>query len=279
MSEHKIELSERDATFFVESMASTKAPNEKLKDAKKFYDETIEQEIQAKGLTAPRITPADIEANIASEQYFTAADGIRGEGRWECEMGKPLTLLTFCVLVLRNGFTVTGESACVSPENFDAEWGRKIARANAINKVWPLMGYALKERLAQEVEWPEPSGLVLTEADAIADLNGEPRPDAGKESVRIGMTFGEAIAMLKNGCRVARAGWNGKGMWLSLSCDGSREVAAENFWSPHNAEFARENGGSAIVQPCITMKNAQGEIQMGWLASQSDMLSEDWQIV
>ena len=61
---------------------------------------------------------------------------------------EPLDLLIFCVLVLRNGFTVTGESACASPENFDAELGRKIARKNAIDKVWPLMGYALKEKLA-----------------------------------------------------------------------------------------------------------------------------------
>ena len=59
----------------------------------------------------------------------------------------PLELLTFCVLVLRNGFTVTGESACVSPENFNAEVGRKVARENAIDKVWPLMGYALKSQL------------------------------------------------------------------------------------------------------------------------------------
>ena len=50
--------------------------------------------------------------------------------------------------MLRNGFTVTGESACASPENFDAELGRKIARQNAVQKIWPLMGYALKERLA-----------------------------------------------------------------------------------------------------------------------------------
>lgn len=57
-------------------------------------------------------------------------------------------LLTFCVLVLANGFTVNGESACASPENFDAEIGRKIARANAVTKIWPLMGYALKERLS-----------------------------------------------------------------------------------------------------------------------------------
>jgi hypothetical protein len=61
----------------------------------------------------------------------------------------PLALLTFCVLVLRNGFTVTGESACASPENFDAEIGRKIARQNAVQKLWPLMGYHLKQKLAE----------------------------------------------------------------------------------------------------------------------------------
>ena len=110
----------------------------------------IEQEIQAKGLTATRITPDDIEANITKEHYFTAAQGVYGASsndvtsfRPEC----PESLLTFCVLVLRNGFTVTGESACASPENFDAELGCKIARQNAISKMWPLMGYELKERL------------------------------------------------------------------------------------------------------------------------------------
>lgn len=101
-----------------------------------------------------------------------------------------------------------------------------------------------------------------------------------------GMTFGQAIEALKAGKRVARAGWNGKGMWLSLSCNpggtaaaGSREIAAENFWSNNNSEYARQNGGSAVVLPCITMKTATGEILMGWLASQSDMLAEDWTIV
>lgn len=141
----------------------------------------IEQAIEAKGLTAPRVTHADIEANIASELYFTAADAMRfayltsdpddlGARRQKnsicdslsgrtysgacldidanTEVPASAKLLTFCVLILRNGFTVTGESACASPENFDAELGRKIARKNAIDKVWPLMGYALKERLA-----------------------------------------------------------------------------------------------------------------------------------
>lgn len=109
----------------------------------------IEEEIVAKGLTAPRVTPADIEANIASEHYFTAYGGAKYGRitRDEPLDSEALKLLTFCVLVLKSGFTVTGESACASPENFDAELGRKIARQNAVSKVWPLMGYALKQRL------------------------------------------------------------------------------------------------------------------------------------
>ena len=118
-------------------------------------DTAIEQEIKAKGLTAPRVTPADIEANIADELYFTALDGYAGTQPGTSEdyrhgriNSQTLGLLTFCVLVLRNGFTVTGESACASPENFDAEIGRKIARQNAVQKIWPLMGYSLRTTLA-----------------------------------------------------------------------------------------------------------------------------------
>ena len=121
-----------------------------------------EQELQAASL-APRVTPADIEANIASEHYFTAAHGVEGAmARMELHQRHAevdtaanhmsvhvnLGLLTFCVLELRNGFTVTGESACASPENFNAEIGRRIARENAVDKIWPLMGYELKCRLA-----------------------------------------------------------------------------------------------------------------------------------
>ena len=131
-----------------------------------MHADPIQNEIEAKGLTAPRVTPADIEAEIASEHYFTAAEGVSGAlvaqlrafdpAKSVCHAPlseapaapSPLSRLTFCVLVLKNGFTVTGESACASPENFDAEIGRKIARENAKQKLWPLMGYALKERLA-----------------------------------------------------------------------------------------------------------------------------------
>ncbi len=94
-----------------------------------------------------------------------------------------------------------------------------------------------------------------------------------------GLPFGWAIEALKRGQRVARSGWNGKGMWLSLSCGETREIPAENFWSPHNAQHAESQGGTAKVLPSITMKTATGEILMGWLASQTDMLAEDWAVV
>ena len=112
----------------------------------------LEQEIQAKGANvAPRITPADVEANIAREHYFTAEQGAFAASNPSSgadTLPTALSLLTFCVLVLRNGFTVTGESACASPENFNPEIGRRIARENAVEKVWPLMGYELRSKLA-----------------------------------------------------------------------------------------------------------------------------------
>ena len=94
---------------------------------------SIEKEIQDKGLTAPRITPAHVEQLIVDEQYYVF----------------PWTSLTVCCLTLANGFPVTGESCCASPENFDAELGRKIARENAKEKVWMLEGYLLKQRLSE----------------------------------------------------------------------------------------------------------------------------------
>lgn len=118
-------------------------------------NESLESAIVAAGANvAPRITPADIEANITRAFYFTAAQGAekaaRDNGSYaagEPHEGVALSLLTFCVLVLRNGYTVTGESACASPENYNAEIGRRIARENAVGKVWPLLGFLLKEKL------------------------------------------------------------------------------------------------------------------------------------
>ncbi|MBG0642159.1 hypothetical protein I4P28_07255 [Enterobacter kobei] len=119
-------------------------------------DKDIEQEIQAKGLTAPRITPQHIEGVIVHEMYLSPADRIHwtdsvmAHGNEQKEMIlRSISCLTICVLTLKNGFTVTGESACASPENFDAEIGRKIARENAVNKIWMLEGYLLKQKLSE----------------------------------------------------------------------------------------------------------------------------------
>ena len=94
-------------------------------------EKTIEGEIQAKGLTAPRLTPDHIDGCIVREQYHVF------EG----------TTVTVCLLHLPNGFTVDGVSACAAPENFDPEIGRKIARQNAREKIWLLEGYLLKQQL------------------------------------------------------------------------------------------------------------------------------------
>ena len=119
-------------------------------------EKEIEQEIDEKALNAPRITPAHIGETIAQEHYFTAFEGVLGneishpQGASVIPQSPPTSLetLTFCVLILRNGFTVTGESACASPENFNVELGRKIAKENARNKIWALEGYLLKQSLA-----------------------------------------------------------------------------------------------------------------------------------
>jgi hypothetical protein len=99
---------------------------------------------------APKITPAIIEQQIIHEAYFTAYDGVAGANRPSysaSEVPESLSLLTFCVLTLRNGFTVVGKSACASPANFNPEIGRQVARGDAVRQVWPLLGYELRSAL------------------------------------------------------------------------------------------------------------------------------------
>ena len=100
-----------------------------------------------------RVTPEQIEATIANEHYFTAFDGEVGSfvnaGVDPAVMTSrdQLKLLTFCVLVMKNGYTVVGTSACADPANFKAKIGQVIARQDALEKCWPLLGYELKTRL------------------------------------------------------------------------------------------------------------------------------------
>jgi hypothetical protein len=103
----------------------------------------------AKGAVAPRVSLADIEANIAYEHTFLGADACPNSlGDAPAYPPVSLGVLTICLLVTQNGFTIIGKSAPASPENFDAALGAKLAREDAIRQLWPLMGYALRERLA-----------------------------------------------------------------------------------------------------------------------------------
>ena len=93
-------------------------------------DKQIEEEIQSKNLNAPRVTPEIIESKIK-----------------KCEFHKLTEVLTVCVLTLENGFIVTGESSCASPENYNKELVEKISRMNAVGKIWMLESYLLKQKL------------------------------------------------------------------------------------------------------------------------------------
>ena len=113
----------------------------------------------AEGRTAPRVSLADLEANISTLAYFTAGDAVTYLFLPEIDKlvleeddrdnRQSLDVLTICLLVTRNGFTLIGKSAPASPDNFDAELGRKLAYEDAVRQLWPLMGYALREKLVQ----------------------------------------------------------------------------------------------------------------------------------
>ena len=97
---------------------------------KDLNDAKVECLINRYGLNAPRVTPDIINKTIKDTKFIQTTD-----------------VLTICILTLQNGFTVTGESTCASPENFNQEIGEGIALKNAKNKIWMLKGYLLKEEL------------------------------------------------------------------------------------------------------------------------------------
>lgn len=95
---------------------------------------------------APRVSLQDIENKIVAEYTFTADKAVAG-----CPVVKPLEILTICILVMKNGYAIIGKSAPASPENFNKELGAKFAREDAIRQVWPLEGYALREKLPANI--------------------------------------------------------------------------------------------------------------------------------
>ena len=141
-----------------------------VQEEPKTVEQQIEQEIQSKNLNAPRLTPDHIDSKIKAVEYILPRDVCKRDNGVEVfDAPLPLQTLTFCILTLENGFTVTGESACVSPENFDAEIGKKIAYDNAREKIWLLEGYLLKEKLNHKIKIQEYFASQGVDAEKLQD--------------------------------------------------------------------------------------------------------------
>lgn len=102
----------------------------------------VTDEASAAVATAPRVTLQQIEDSIKCEYVMTADKATVGAP--QCD---ELKIITICILVMKNGFTVLGKAAPASPENFNAELGAKFAREDAIRQLWPLMGFCLRNEL------------------------------------------------------------------------------------------------------------------------------------
>jgi hypothetical protein len=199
-------------------------------------DQEIEKDLQKKGLNAPRITSEHIQRVQQSGQYYRF----------------PGTTVIVCCITLENGYTVTGESACASPENFDEEIGRKIAQQNAVNKIWGLEGYLLRQKLHEQA----PPAVGTTESCGTAHASNKISGDV----LGAGLAFGDAIKALQSGKKVARAGWNGKGLWLELQVpDAHSKMTLPYIFMSYPGD-AKTTPGARVP----------------WLASQTDMLTADW---
>lgn len=103
----------------------------------------------ARDRAAPRVSLQDIENAIVHKHFTIANKTLPGDVPALTFADSALSVMTLCFLVMRNGFVVVGKAAPASPDNFNAELGQKLAYENAVHQVWPLMGYALRDRLAE----------------------------------------------------------------------------------------------------------------------------------
>ncbi len=184
---------------------------------------------------------------------------------------------THCTIKTKSGFSFTGESACVDPNNFDQKIGEKFAYENAFNKMWTPYGFWLHKALAEYDNLPTNTAQEEWLATGIKELcQGNILPKDEQCSVSEDFSFGHAIACLKAGHRVAREGWNGKGMFLSLV------KGRDTDYHVNSEVFGTGNDGNSQDQlpvlDAIYMKTADNKL-VPWLASQTDVLAEDWQIV
>lgn len=160
-------------------------------------------------------------------------------------------VLRWVVLTMENGFAVVGKPSCsVSPENDNAELGEKIAVQNAQDEVWALEGYALKQRLFEQAAEQKPHPVEVKKVSKLM----------------LGVPFGVAIEALKNGRRVARSGWNGVGIFIELQVPDAHSKMTSPYIFINTTGLQTDNPDAP-------------KSLVPWLASQTDMLAEDWQVV
>lgn len=176
--------------------------------------------------------------------------------------------ITHCRIVTHSGFEFTGESAVVDAKNFDEKLGEQYAYEQALDGMWMPYGFWLHKALAEHDNLP-------TNAAQVEWLELEKPVEGGSEYVGL-VSFGKAIEALKQGKHVARNGWNGKGMFLSLvkGHDTDYHVNSEVFGTGNDGNSQDQ----LPVLDSLYMKTADNKL-VPWLASQTDMLADDWQIV
>ena len=176
--------------------------------------------------------------------------------------------ITHCTITTKSGFVFTGESACIDPTNYDEDIGNKIAYDNAFGKMWMPYGFWLHKALAEFDNLPTNTAQENWLKEDMPVEGGSVLPKTEN------LDFGQAILALKEGKRVARSGWDGKGMFL--------------YYVPENKYPASRNEHGTMVGvfendmvpygAYIAMKTAQNNVVPWWLASQTDVLAEDWVI-
>ncbi len=199
-----------------------------------------------------KVHPEDVENMISKVEVCT----ITPPGT------KSKTTLVQCVLV--NGFVITESSDCVDPANYSEKISADICMEKIKNQIWFLMGF-----LMQSAVYGFQQGEAEPVQEPAEDLPVEDDVCAGGPDCK---TFGQAIEAMKNGFKVARKGWNGKGMFAYL-------VPANSY--PAQTGVAKSHFGEGAMVPYreyLALKTAQGDVAT-WAPSGSDALAEDWQLV
>ena len=217
--------------------------------------------------TPTKVTREHLGMRIASADYVVMPDG----------------RTTVCQLTMQNGFTIRGESSCVSAENFNKELGEKYAYEKAFDNAWAFEGYLLAELRHREARGDENQHreeqekvrrevlLELMDMFKVSDVDALLRRARTLSSMVPTGSFGWAIEQLKMGRRVAREGWNGKSMWL-MKIQGSNDIA-----KLHGYGFGEVLGEPTFADTVII--RTPGHMLVAWNASQQDMLATDWVLV